>query len=629
MKIRPLPAACAVAFASFCCNTPTLAADSGCDAVDTTCVSPVVVTATRTPVPRSRTLAPTLVIDRAEIARAQALDVAGILRQYAGIEIARTGGPGQPVSLFVRGANSNHVLVLLDGVRLNNGSTGTAALADIAPQMIERIEVVEGPRSALYGSDAIGGVVDIITRQPGAGRLEANIGGGAFGTVNGGAALRDQGRVDGHRWGLAVQTQQIRSGGYPTFQGATQDAPFRNSSFNGRATLDLDGVALEARGWDSQGRSSYLNTAYQNQPPYGFAGFTPADEDFHNQQLALSAATDLAARWRSSLTLSRSLDDVRQLQIADYVRTVRPEADWHNVVGVDAHNRLSFGLRAWRERVDALSYGTRIAIAKDTDYAYLEDEADYGAHHLGAALSYLHDGAFGERFNWNAQYGYDLTARTRLVALAGTGFHTPTASDRFGFGGNPNLQPEKALDYEVGVQQRLGRWQHLSLRAFHIDVRDLIQIQPAPGTPAGYLAVNVDRTRNEGLQLAWRYRHAGWSARLGGVWQNPRDLDTGARLLRRARTSASLQLARQWDRYDLGMSFYTSGRRQDIGAIDGAPTTDGGYGLLDLNAGARLTRRLRLDLRLDNALNHHYQTAAGYNQAGAALYANLRYALPL
>lgn len=593
-----------------------------------TALDPVTVTATRTPVLESDALAPTIVIDRAQIERAQATDVAGILQQYAGLEVARSGGPGQPASLFIRGGDSNDTVVLIDGVRIDDATTGAPPLADISPAMIQRIEVIEGPRAALYGADAVGGVINIITRQPGPARLDANIGGGSYDTVSGSAALRDQGVVGGHAWGAVFDAQQQHSGGFPTFAGSSDASAYRNRTLNGRGTLDLGGVQLQARAWDAAGNTQYQNLAYDQN--FNFSGFTPAASDFHDQILALQATTDLTRDWRSSLTLSRSLYRIHQDQPdpgtsqPGFARVIRPELDWHNVILVDAHNRASFGVRANRERVDALSYGSAYRQVKDDDYGYLQDEANYGRNHAVAAVNYLHDGAFGERFDWNAEYGYDVLAHTRLIVSAGTAFRTPTASELYYPGiSNPHLQPEKARNYEVAVRQQITPRQSAQLRLFRTDIRDYI----AYG--ANFVPQNVQSVRLEGVQATWRYVSSRWTARIDGIWQDPRNRSTDQPLLRRARLIGSARVERHFGRYDLGAAIASSSQRHDVGAISGAPATDGGYAIFSINAGVRLTPRLRLDARLENAFNHHYQTAAGYDQPGSAIYATLHYSLPL
>jgi len=568
--------------------------------------------------------AATIVIDRAQIEAAQATDVADILSRTAGIEIARTGGPGQPASLFIRGGNSNYTLVLIDGVRVNEGALGLPALNNITPEMIERIEVVEGPRSTLYGPDAIGGVVNIITRTPGPARLDAEVGGGSFGTVQGGGTLRGEGRIDGAPVGIVVTGTQQHSDGLPTFRGSSDDRGFDNRTLAGRATLEVGGVKIEARGWDASGTTQYSNTVYDQN--FNFIGFAPLDHDFHNQTLALAASTRVASNWHSDLTLSRGEDKLSENQSTDYVRTVRPGADWHNVIDVNPHNRLSFGALGYRERVDASSaFAPNLTENRTNVYGYLEDEINYGPHRALGAVNYVYDSHFGERFNWNAEYSYELPTATRLIAMAGSAFHAPTADDRFtGFGGNPDLQPEKAQNYEVAVRQNFGSTQTAELRLFRTDVRDLLF-----AAPPNFTVINIQHSRSEGAQLGWSYVDAVWTAHANGIWQNPRNLDQDTALLRRARLGANADVSRRLGRYTVGAAVYTQSQRQDVGATDFAPTTDGGYTVFDLTASARLTRELRLDLRLDNVFNHHYETAAGYNQPGTAGYATLRYSLPL
>lgn len=596
-------------------------------------LNPVTVTATRTPVLQMNELPPTLVITRAQIERSDATSVVGLLREFAGLEISQAGGPGQPASLFIRGANSNYTVLLIDGVRIDDATTGAPPLAEITPEMIQRIEVIEGPRAALYGADAIGGVINIITRKPGPARLDASVSGGSLGTLSVGAALRDQGKIDHHAWGAVFDIQQDHIDGLPPFAGSAAAAAYRNRTLNGRGTLDIDGVHLQFRAWDASGNSQYLNTDFSYPPPAYhavFSGFSPAAEDFHDQVLACEAADQLTSIWHSNFTLSRSLYYLRQNQPdpgtsrAGFARVIRPELDWHNIIDADRHNRVSFGVRAYQQRVSALSYGSAYSQSKATEYGYLEEEGSYGRNHVVGAASYLHDGVFGGRFDWNLGYGYDLFPATRLIAAAGSAFRAPTATELYYPGiSNPDLQPEKAISYSIDVRQRIGRYQSLRFGLFRTDVRDYI----AYGVD--FIPHNVQRARLEGMQANWRYVSAGWTARIDAIWQDPRNLTTDEPLLRRARLIGSAAIERHAGRYEFGGAIYSSTLRHDIGAIAGAPTTAGGYTLVSLNAGVQLTPRLHLGVRLENLLNHHYQTVAGYNQPGSTVYATLRYRFPL
>lgn len=596
-------------------------------------LDPVVVTATRTPERQSQTLASTIVIDRREIEQMQPNDLADLLRFNAGIDIARTGGPGQTASVFIRGGESNHTLVLIDGVRVNPGTSGGAALQNLSPDLIERIEIVKGPRSTLYGSDAIAGVINVITRRPTPQeKINASVGGGRYGTVDEAASYANS----VGRYGFVAQTEQQRSDGLPTCVGAADRAKFRNNTVTLKGTADFETVDVEARAWNAQGKTDYLDFC-------GPFGENPTSQEFRNQVLALAATTHLLPIWDSTLTLSRGEDRIRQYAgdlaatpvQADFVRTLRPGLDWQNTVRLDSDFRLVAGAEGYQERVDALSFGSRIDQNTESYRGYLQGQFDQGRHHALLAGSALHHSAFGTRGTYNAEYGFDVLIdaayRTTLLASTGTGFRAPDATDRYGFGGNPDLRPERARNYEAGIRTLFGRNQSVELRAFRNTVTDLISVQFDPSNDPtvdfGYRAVNVDRARNEGLELSYVYTDARWSGRLSGIAQNPVDRSTGTLLNRRARNTVSASLTRQLGRFFVGVDTLATSRRNDVDAISGATTTDGGYVLVNLDAGVRLDRRWQLALRLENALDRDYALASGYSTMGSALYGTLRLAL--
>jgi len=599
---------------------------------DPTPLDPVIVTASRTPETQSQSLAATIVIDRAQIEAAQAGDLAELLRFNAGLDIGRNGGPGQLTSIFVRGGNSNHTLVLVDGVRVNPATAGGAALQNLTPEMIERIEVVKGPRSTLYGSDALSAVINIITRAPESGQLDASIRGGSYGTVDGAAGYSQR----YGRYGFSVQTEQQRSDGFPACDGATRDTGNRNNSVTVRGSADLGVVQLDARAWNAQGKTEYYDSC---SPSFGL---NRTAQDFRNQTLALAVTVAPLPGWSSTLTLSRGEDRIRQYAVDDFnlppapdtVRTIRPALDWQNQLALSHGFALVFGANAAQERVDALSFGTAIHENTELYNGYVQLRYDAGRQHALAAGSVLSHPAFGERATWNAEYGYDLLAtsryRTTLIGSAGTGFRVPDASDRFGFGGNPELRPERARNYEVGLRQTLGATQRWELRAFRSDLSDLISVQfdPAndPNVDFGFRAVNVNRARNEGVELSYGYDDRRWSARVSGIIQNPKDRSADTQLLRRARRTVTTELMRKFGRYFVSTDLLATSDRPDIDAASGAPTQDGGYVLLNLSAGVHLARGWTLSARAENLLDRRYETAAGYRQPGLSGYATLRYA---
>ncbi len=226
----------------------------------------VVVTATRVPTPADEVLAPVVVIDRATIERSNAGDAAELLRFHAGLDIASNGGPGQPTAMFIRGAESNQALVLVDGIRINPGTIGLPGLQNIRPDMIERIEVVKGPRSALWGSDAIGGVVNVVTRRGSQDGWITEAGYGAYDTkrasLNGGVDLGQSAALD-------VGVSWTDSDGFPTRTTDDIDRGYENLSANVALRADVGAAEVTVRHWRTAGTSEYSDFF-----------LTPVDQDF-------------------------------------------------------------------------------------------------------------------------------------------------------------------------------------------------------------------------------------------------------------------------------------------------------------------------------------------------------------
>lgn len=565
-----------------------------------TSLDPVVVTATGQQVRLTETLAPLLVLDREQIEQAQAADLAELLRFFAGLELGRNGGPGATTSLFVRGGESNHTLVLIDGVRVNPGTSGGAALQNIAPEMIERIEVVKGPRASLYGSDAIAAVVNVITRRARGLSADASLRAGSDDTRD--ASLR--GSIAGGRGSLGLQAQHLGSGGFPAHVELDENTGYRRTSLNADGTLRLGKAELGARLWDTHGEAEY----------YAFTP-EPAEQDYRNRIAALDLSLPLGGALSAGLRASRMQDEIDQRGSDDFVETVRSELD-AALSGARGAHRLSGGISAIREEVDAFaSFTGAIAQVRDILSLRLQDELRSGRHRAVLGGSWSDHEGFGDRVDGNLDYGFDLGTGTRLVASVGTGFRAPDATDRFGFGGNPDLQPEQARNYELGLQQGIGSTQRLDLRLFRSDVEDLISL--VCDENFNCTAVNVDEYRNQGVELTYRLEWDAWSATLTGLAQDPVDRSTGTQLLRRARRSAALRLGRSFGPHAVALDVLGSDSRPDFG------TELGGYALVNATARLRLNRRADLRLRVENLLDQRYQTAAGYNQQELAAFATL------
>ncbi len=592
----------------------------------------IVITATRVAQPADQALEPVLLIDRAALENSLASDVGDVLRFHAGLDLGRSGGPGQPLSLFIRGAKSDQSIVMIDGVRINPGTYGGAPLQNLAPELFERIEVVKGPRSAIYGTDAIGGVVNLITRQSGQTGAEAMLGYGRYGTGEFSLA----GHYDGGDSTLQAALTGERSDGFPTFVADTVNRGYKNLSGTASASTRIAALDLGAFYWRAAGTSDYSNQVYSPDFPYPVIGFSAADEQFADSVFAVHAAGNLTDAWHGRVTLSRNVDDLRQNQVdfydvdlrKDYDHTARNTVDLQNDVTIgDAQygQVLTFGAILTQEHTDSLSFGTQYAVSTNAQTYYLQDQLKLGSSRLLLAGGDYHHPAFGNHATWNAEYGYSATDNLLLTISAGTAFRAPSATDRFGFGANPDLQPEQSRNFEAGAKWRIDKAQQLGLAAFQNTIDDLIVTVFAPPTFSP-LNINIDRARIRGLEASWDLQLDAWSLHAEASWQDPRNLVDDSQLLRRARQSFALSGARRFARGELGLDLLQAGARTDSDVASGAPVRDGGYTLLALRARLALTPAWSLTARLDNALDHHYELASGYNTSGRALFVATRFA---
>jgi vitamin B12 transporter len=581
-------------------------------------IDDMVVTATRRPISATQALAPVILIDREEIERSHALDIAELLRYHAGVEIARNGGPGQVTSAFIRGANGNHTLVLIDGVKVNPATAGGAALQNITPELVERVEIVKGPRSSLYGSEAIGGVINIITRRGVPGReLGARVQVGRYGTRGSSANLSWQ--EAGFGAGLSAST--LRVDGFPTFRDSDEARGFANDAVNAWIRASHGRAELDASHWQAIGNAEYADFFR-----------APQDQDFSNRLSRLRVAWAGNA-WRTAFLAARFLDRIEQGELAfdpeDFVKTERDVLDWQSDFDLNTSLELTAGLTLSRERTSGQSFGTVLESAPGRGHASRDERAAYlqagfmvGRHRLLAAARHTDHDDFGGVNTWNLEWGTPLGAAWELVAGLGRGFRAPGTSDLYAFGGNPDLEPEISRSADLGIRHRPTPDHDIGLAVFHTEITDLIEYFDPDGF-AGPLPgrnENIGDARIRGAELSWRARYGDWQVTTTMLTQRPEDRNTGERLLRRAQRSATARLVRRLGAHELGIDVLAVGERRDFGDVRLA-----GYVLANLTARFRLAERWTAGARVDNLLDQDYELVDGYNTAGRGLYASLSY----
>jgi vitamin B12 transporter len=579
-----------------------------------TALEPVIVTATRTETPVDEVLASVEILKGSDLLRLPAAELSDALRFEPGIEAVRLGGPGQQTSIFVRGTESNHVLVLMDGLRINPGTLGGAAIQNIAPEFVDRVEVVKGPLSTLYGSDAIGGVINVITR----GAEESGSAQMGYGSFETKSASFSTGIGD-QRTGATIAGAWLDSKGFPTQAADQLDRGSDNLSFTASAYTNVGAAEVGARAWHASGNTEYSQ--------FG----TPLDQDFQNSAYAVHAEFAPSATWNSRLTAGYAIDEIDQNQLSafdqngikDFVHTNRWSLDWQNDFALSDSSALTAGALWQDDDVESESFDLPYDADTATGQVYVQGQSTFRRHRLLWAAAYLDHDTFGGHETWNAAYGVEVGGGARLTLAAGSAFRAPDATDLYGFGANPALEPEESQSYEISYRQDLGERQSFTLTAFRNDIDDLIDFFVIdPNTFEGENR-NIDEARIEGVEVDWRYDDEDWSAHVGATWQDPRDEITDERLVRRARENYTLGALRRFGEHEIGLEVLYAGERRDVGFPTQIQLP--AYWLANLNARVVLAKGFTLLLRAENLFDEDYELASGYNSMGQSFFGAIRY----
>jgi len=611
-------------FSAFTALVPVLAtvSASGLDAAErTTVADPVIITATRTLQKLEDSLSSVTVIERADIERSQARTLDEVLAGVEGVAIARQGGLGQPTSVYVRGGESDHVLWIIDGIRVGSVTTGIPALQDIPLDTVERIEIVRGARSSLYGADAMGGVVQIFTRRGGAADRALRVTSGSNGTrqLSFGAGLGDE-----TAW-LDLQGSHLETDGinaclgrpFPPGGGCLTSEPdrdpYRNTSVNlGGGYRWRGGASLEAFVQRAEARvafdSSFLN-----------------ESDLVNQAAGIKLVAEPIAGWRSTLTAGRSWDESTSFSASASFTSVfnssRDTLTWQNELRAGGGDLL-LGADFLRDRVDSDIDYTRPS--RDNQAAFAQYAFAFGSQDLALAARIDDNEQFGSNATGSVAWGLQLGEGMRAYASVGSAFKAPSFNELYypGFS-NPNLSPERALTTELGLKQRRawGRW---SLSAYRSEVDELIAFDVAT-----FLPQNVSQALLTGVEGALEWQGGPWRFSQTVGWLSAEDrssgFDRGRALPRRPAWSGRSAIAWSGSSFDAGASVQFASRRYD----DLANTRElGGYATVDLTGAWRLSSATEVQVRLANAFDRRYETATLYPALGREFFVTLRYRAP-
>ncbi|PYC20367.1 TonB-dependent receptor domain-containing protein [Pseudomonas mosselii] len=565
----------------------------------------VLISASRQVESRSATSAANTVFTRADIDRLQPSGVTDLLARVPGVQVAPTGGRGSLPGIFIRGTKAAQTLVLVDGVRIANATSGDSALQFLGIDQIERVEVLRGSRSAVYGSDAIGGVIQIFTRRGSAQGLQPRLRLAAGSNQTWQRSLGLSGGDDATRFNLGAsldETAGIDSTG-PSYASDGDHDAYRNRSinlslshtFNERFEAGLNLL-------DSRGRREF-------DEPRGASPQMPYS-NFAVSSLGSYLDAQLAEQWHSRLEVAHSenRDDSRDklTHKSSPFNTYRDQVTWQNDLTLNDYNSLLLGGEWYEDRVHAStdfnedSRWNRAAFAQHR----------FQGEHFSTELGVRHDKnqQFGGQTTWSGSLTLPLNARNDLLLSYSEGFRAPTFNDLYypGFS-NPGLKPEHSKSYEVQWRSQLTDSSRLETSLYRTNLRDAISYDVEANNMG-----NVAQARINGFEMALEQQWGGWKSQLGLALIDPRDQKSGHTLARRARRTLSLDIDRQFDRLNVGASWQAvSGSYND--ETNNAPI--GGYGLLGIRGGWAATRELKVDLKLDNLLDKGYSRTL-YNHQG-------------
>ncbi|WP_295718001.1 TonB-dependent receptor [uncultured Halovibrio sp.] len=562
-------------------------------------MDPLVVTSTLGVETASESLSSVTVIDSRDLQQRNPRELGDVLQAQPGINVTSSGSFGKNTSVFTRGTSSESTILLLDGIRIRSATAGSAPWQYIPPQLLQRIEVVRGPKGTLYGSDAVGGVIQGFTTPRGDQDQQwIEMGGGSFSTqqFNGGVSGQNgdtRYSLQGHY--LETDGTNLRPGG--------EDKGFRNAAGTFSVSHGFDnGASIGVVGLQSSGNTEF------------FRGET----DFDMRTLGVKASTPVVRNWTTSIQLSEARDeqDSERVSGPSFFDTTSRTARWENTFSFGNHELIA-GTEYRVDDVDSSEPYEEDRRSNRAAFAQLLSE--FGATSLQLSGRWDDNEAFGEETTGAVALGYDLSSVYSARASYGTAFRAPTFNDLYypGFG-NPNLEPETSGTVEVGFRSdRESVFWDVAL--FRTDVDNLISAQPD----------NIKRARIDGIELSGGLSMANFEVTSAVTFQDPEDRSTGDRLARRSKRSVRVDADYTPANYHFGASFIAEGDRYND---RGNSKVLAGFGRLDLRAGMDVTRLLSVSVNVENVFDRRYSTTSrsfqprfDYLAAGRAVYATISY----
>ena len=584
----------------------------------------VVVTASRTQQRLRDAIPHTTVLTEKEIRDSQAVDLPTLLRSEGGFEMAQTGGIGAvPSPLALRGASTARTLILIDGVRVEDAGFSFTALQHIMLDQVERVEIVRGNVSSLYGSNAVGGVIQVFTKRGhGAPAPSASLMAGSRNTSDVHVSYGGEIGIPRGETRFSLSASRFDTKGFSAIDPA--QAPLANP--------DPDGYRNQGLSFSASRR---LNPAHEigialfgteAWIDYDRPTFTlPSDEHRSNQELSMLQGwweARFVEQWKSRLSAAQNKDhraDTLNGSFSSSSNTRTRQLIWDNEVRVAPPHAFTLGVEGRNQTLDsASSFGGSPLRERDVSAGRVGYLGRLGDHSVQANYRYEDYSDFGAEGTYYLGYGYDLTKAWRVTLSQGTAFRAPTFLDLDPAFGNPSLQPERSKTNEVGVQWASGP-HRVRVTYFDTEYEDAIVLDNL------FIPQNVQTASNQGVETSYTGVLAGIDLRASLTLQDPVEQDRTnsppQQALRRAKTLGALSAFRNFGALRLGGEWRYSGERRDQSITSATVTVfEPAYSVLNLLARYQLSKNIYFGARLENALDEDYRLVSGYNTAGRGVF---------
>ena len=574
----------------------------------------IIVTGTRIPTQISESLSAVTLFQRADIERLQASDLFDLMSHVPGSSLVRNGGRGSSTSMSLRGNQSDHTLFLMDGVRIGSATTGGAALAAINLSTVQRIEIIRGPKSNLYGADAIGGVVNIITRKTELSRvLNVEAGFGSNGTQDTTILLG----ANGDKYSLTAVVNHLDTDGIDNTESKAgingDDDGFTKDSMAINYQYQVTDRAL----WKVTYNQNDTKADYDNNCSIGsWPNSSPVDCDIYSSgevsALASTMDMNISEQWQTSFQIGHTLDEgserARNIDLSTTnnggkFNTKKTEATWVNTLGLAAGQTLMLGLDYQKQEVDSSTVYNEES--RENSAGFAQFQTQLGAVDTNLGIRYDDNEQFGSHTTASFLAGIDLSETLRLVGSFGEGFKAPTFNDLYypGFG-NASFVPEESKNIEIGLNADLGNVS-ATLALFNNNIENLIQYNSA--TFASDQTAEVEIT---GLEFNVNTEVSGWTLSLSGAVIDPENKSNGKLLRRRAEQSMMFDAGTTLNGVAIGVSVRSESHRYD----DAANTVRlGGYTTTAMRASYRINDNWLVKARVNNLTDKNYVTASSFS----------------